>query len=232
MHALTGEITLDHPSRLAARLRAGELDVALVPIFAAFDAPDFKIVDGVAIATHGEVYSVFMAYRGLLAEVKSVALDPASSTSCQLLHVLFAEFHGLHPHYVAPGEADAQLLIGNQAIAFREKHGAEYSYLDLGAEWVRWTGLPFVFAVWLMRGDLPDPAGIAEALRAAKSEGVQCIRQIAQEQSDFPAAFAEHYLREHIRFDLGVAEKAGIRRFRELLVQHGLTAPGGELHFV
>lgn len=232
IYALPGEITLAHPSKLADLLQSGAIEVALVPIFAAFGRADFKIADGVAIAAHGEVYSVFMAYRGSLGEVKSVALDPASCTSCQLLKCLLAEFHGLRPEYVAPDAAEAQLLIGNQAIEFREKHGTEFSYLDLGADWMRWTGLPFVFAVWLMRGDLPNSSAIADALRESKREGLKFIQQIAHEQRDFSPAFAEHYLRRHIQFDLGVAEKAGIRRFQELLVKHGLMTSASEPQFV
>ena len=102
-----------------------------------------QVVDGVAIASDGPVYSVFLAHRGPLHEIKTIALDPASRTSCHLLKCLLAEYHDLRPDYVTTAEADARLLIGNQAIQFRQKNGSEFSYLDLGEEWMRCTGLPF-----------------------------------------------------------------------------------------
>ncbi len=234
IHAWTGEVTLDHPSRLAEMLARGELDVALVPVFAALRAPEFCIADGVSISARGAVFSVFLAFRGKLADVKSIALDPASRTSCHLLKCLLAEFHAMQPRFViAPENADAQLLIGNQAIAFRQKHGAEFSYLDLGEEWLLRTRLPFVFAVWLMRPDVPDASRVANALRELKQRGLTQIDEIAKAQKDFAPEFARRYLTENIRFDLGEDEKAGITRFRELLAKYEFIAPvTADLRFV
>ena len=110
---------------------------ALVPIFGAFGVHPYRLVDGVAIASDGPVYSVFLAHRGPLAEVRSVVLDPASLTSVHLLQVLLAEFHGLRPRCltVETGESgQARLLIGNQAIAFRAEAEAGWNFLDLAFE--------------------------------------------------------------------------------------------------
>ena len=202
-------------------LAHGHLDVALVPIFTAFKIPDSLIVDGVAIASLGPVFSVFMAYNGHLTDVKSVSLDPASRTSCHLLQCLLAEFHDLRPKYSSSEEADAHLLIGNQAIEFRQKHSDAFRYLDLGEEWTRCTGLPFVFAVWLLRPGLEQPLEIADSLRRLKRDGLYRLDEVIETQRDFPPDLAAHYLRENIRFELGDAEKAGLERFRELLAKYG-----------
>ncbi|HEX8295351.1 MAG TPA: MqnA/MqnD/SBP family protein, partial [Chthoniobacteraceae bacterium] len=122
IHAYPGPVHFDHPAGLARGLARGELDVALVPVFEALRSPGYLAVDEVAIACRGPVFSVFLAHRGPLAEVRTIALDPASLTSVHLLKVLLAEFHGLFPEFVPWNEsaaADALLLIGNQAIAFR-----------------------------------------------------------------------------------------------------------------
>lgn len=235
--AFDGTVTFDHPARLADMLNAGTLDVALVPTFEALRCPDFPIADGVSISSDGPVYSVFLAYRGRLEHVKKIVLDPASRTSANLLRCILAEFHGLEPEYL-PGAGigdggEARLLIGNQAIEFRQSFGGDFSYLDLGEEWKRRTGLPFVFAVWLLRPEVLAPAAVGSALRELKERGLTRIAQIVERQSDFRPEFARRYLTEFIRFDLGSEERAGIERFRVLLRKHGLLSKrDGALRYV
>ncbi len=237
IHGYDGAVVFDHPSALARDLSRGALDVALVPIFEALRDPRYLIADGVAIASDGPVYSVFLAHRGPLAEVRTVALDPASLTSVHLLQVLLAEYRGLRPQCVDAatfrGEADAELLIGNQAIDFRHEHADTHHFLDLGEEWKRCTGLPFVYAPWLLRADLPDAVAVADELRALGRAGVASIGEIVRAEKFRDAAFRERYLTQHIRFGLGPREKAGIEKFRELLGKHGfIDADSRELVYV
>ena len=230
IHGYDGPVVLEHPSALARDLSRGALDVALVPIFEALRDPRYLIADGVAIASDGPVFSVFLAHRGPLAEVRTIALDPASLTSVHLLQVLLAEYHGMRPQCVDAatfrGEADAELLIGNQAIDFRHEHADTNHFLDLGEEWRRCTGLPFVYAPWLLRGDLENARATADELRALGRAGVARIGEIVHAETFRDAAFRERYLTQHIRFALGEREKAGIEKFRELLAKHGFIAAG------
>lgn len=222
IHCCHGSVVFDHPSRLAEMLSHGHLDVALVPVFTAFKIPDSLIVDGVAIASLGPVFSVFMAYNGDLTDVKSVSLDPASRTSCHLLQCLLAEFHDLRPKYSSSEEADAHLLIGNQAIEFREHAPAGTRFLDLGEEWLRRTGLPFVYALWLLRGGVAQACAVAEDFRRLKRAGLRRLDEIVRGE---PGGFARRYLTEHIRFDLGEPEKQAMALFRELALKHGFIQP-------
>jgi chorismate dehydratase len=219
-----GPVSFDHPSGLARELVAGQLDVALVPTFEALRHPHYSLAEGVAIACDGPVYSVFLAHRGPISEIRRIALDPASLTSVHLLQVLLREYHGLRPELVElssfPGETDAALLIGNQAIDFREGDQGRHQILDLGEEWVRCTGLPFVFAPWLLRPGLPEAAAVAEDLRALKEFGVARIDEIVHGEPRDPV-FTRRYLTEHIRFELGPWQKQGIEKFRALLAKHG-----------
>lgn len=225
IHDYDGPVVFDHPSALARDLSRGALDVALVPIFEALRDPRYLIADGVAIASDGPVFSVFLAHRGPLAEVRTIALDPASLTSVHLLQVLLAEYHGLRPQCVDAatfrGGADAMLLIGNQAIDFRLDHAGTHEFLDLGEEWKRCTGWPFVYAPWLIREDVREARAAADELRALGRAGVAGIGEIARNEKFRDAEFRERYLTQHIRFDLGPREKAGIGKFRELLMNHG-----------
>ena len=223
-----GAVHFDHPSRLAKLLAGGQIDIALVPTFELMRAPDYDVADGVAISAVGAVYSVFLAYRGELKDIKKVSLDTASLTSVNLIRCILTEFHGLSPEYISPencaDENAAQLLIGNQAIDFRQTHGEEYRYLDLGEEWMKQTGLPFVFAVWLIRRDVEDATAAAGELRKLKAQGLGCISEIVRREKRYDADFETRYLSHYIRYDLGETEKAGMAKFRELLFKHGLVS--------
>jgi predicted solute-binding protein len=228
-------VIFDHPSGLARDLVNGELDVALVPVFEALRHPPWLAVDEVAIACDGPVFSVFLAHREPLAEIRRVALDPASRTSVHLLQVLLAEFHDLHPDYVKADDpsAAARLLIGNQAIDFRLANPDGWKYLDLGAEWKRCTGLPFVFALWLMRPTLPNADAVAAELRAIKGDGLAHLAEIVAADPAHTPDVSIPYLTEYIRFGFGPREKTGLQKYRALLEQHGLIEAGGaELRFV
>jgi chorismate dehydratase len=230
IHGFSGPVVFDHPSGLARELVAGKLDVALVPTFEALRSPHYTLADGVAIASDGPVYSVFLAHRGPVANIRRVALDPASLTSVHLLHVLLREYHGVGPQCVGleafPDDADAALIIGNQAIEFRQAAKVGCEILDLGEEWKRCTGLPFVFAPWLLRPDLPNALEVADELRAVQRYGLAHLEEIIQAEPRDPA-FTRRYLTEHIRFHLGEREKVAIEKFRGLLAKHGFIAEGG-----
>ncbi|MGZ4967405.1 MAG: MqnA/MqnD/SBP family protein, partial [Chthoniobacterales bacterium] len=91
IHGWKGEVDFDHPSALCRKLADGELDVALVSSFEYLRDPIYLIVDDVAIAADGEVYSVFVAHKGAIEKTDEIALDPASGTSGNLLRCLLAE---------------------------------------------------------------------------------------------------------------------------------------------
>ena len=223
-----GKIHFGHPSQLADSLSRGLLDVALVSTFELLRMPGYEVVDGISISARGEVYSVFLAHKGDLKEIKTVSLDTASLTASHLLRCIFAEYYQLQPDYVSSevcGDNNAaRLLIGNQAIDFRREYGNEYNYFDLGAEWMKQTELPFVFAAWLVRKKIPHAAEAARELRAIKHHGVSSIPEIARRENRYDADFETRYLTAHIHYDLGPSEKAGIEKYRELLAGHGFIS--------
>lgn len=198
------EARLAPPSLLAAWLRAGEVEAALVPIVEAIENPVYWLVDGVAIGCDGPVYSVILTLAKPLTQVRTVALDAASKTSVRLMQWLLERHYGLTPVYVPDGApADAQLRIGDPAIAFRQAQ-PEHPLLDLGEAWRAATGLPFVFAVWALRA--PDQA-LADRLRQAAREGLTRRGEIAQDPGEY------RYLTESIRYELGERQREAIARF-------------------
>ena len=174
-----GEVVFEHPARLADLLAAGEIDVALIPVFEALRQPEFPIVDGVAIASRGPVYSVFLAYRGPVKEVRTICARPRFAyleQPCALPSGGVPRAGpGLRAMRGKRGSMDDHglLLIGNQAIRFREQPREGVSYLDFGEEWLARTGLPFVYAVWQIRREVADAGAVADALRAVKVAGAE-----------------------------------------------------------
>jgi chorismate dehydratase len=230
-----GKIVLAHPSELAGKIREGAVDVALVPAFEALNRPGWPIADNIAIAGWGSVYSVYLAGRVPINRITRVVMDPASLTSVNLVRCILEESYGIKPEYLSAPERedDARLLIGNHAIDFREREGDRWIYYDLGEEWRKFTGLPFVFAVWLMGLAVKDPSLVADELRFLKNSGLSRIDRICGELEPCRRRFCREYLTRYIRFDLGENEKKGLDRFRKLLVQRGqLAASSAPLRFV
>ena len=216
-YAIGSKLVSMEPSALAAELRARNLDVALVPLMEVLEAPagTYRVVNDVAIGSVRAVYSVYLNHRVALARIKTVSLDSASKTSIELARIVLEKFHHLKPTYVPPGEpADAQLLIGDQAIAYRRAN-PEQSYLDLATAWREFTQLPFVFAVWAMRLPFWSAFRVARQLRAAKEIGLESRYQIAN------SAFERQYLTEHIYYELESPQKKAIAHFGDMLEQAG-----------
>jgi len=212
------------PSKLAELLRAGELDAALVSITEVLFHDGYDVLDGVAVVSHGAVKSVFLAHKQQLDEIETIHCDTASLTSVNLLRVLLAErgwspaFKPL-PGYARAAELENLLLIGNPGIDFlRAPH--EHKIWDLGAAWHELTALPFVYAVWALRRRHHDEP-LREKLRTAKTVGLAQLSDTIASHPDYDAAFRQAYLGGHIRYDLGDEEKAGLRKFVELLKTHG-----------
>ena len=222
IYAYDGPVIFDHPAVLARMLREGELDAALVPVFEALRDPQYLLVDDVAVGCDGPVFSVFLAHQGELRGIRSVALDPASLSSANLLKVLLAEFHDLNPALGTEGEA--RLLIGNQAIEFRraEEGKSGWQFLDLGEEWKRCTGLPFIFAVWAVRAGTAEAGVVAAAFRMLKDAGLARIPELIVREDFGDSEIRRRYLTEYLRFGIGARGREAIALYRTLLAKHRL----------
>jgi chorismate dehydratase len=235
------DLVLDYPSRLADSLSEGRLDVALIPSIEFFQDPAYTIVSDACIGCRGPVLSVKLYARRPMNRIRSVALDEGSRTSAALTQVLLSERFGVRPRleklpldrtYVDT-QADAVLVIGDRAM-----HGPTETFeevWDLGEEWVRWSGLPFVFAMWTARTGL-DLAGVESALEAARDLGERHLDEIAAREA--PPLGLTHeqclgYLRDNLHFHLGPREWQGLALFHQLAQKLNLAPAGvqlGSLH--
>jgi chorismate dehydratase len=231
-------LSYDLPSRLADSLVAGRLDVALVPSVEFFRTPGSTIVSDACVACRGPVLSVKLHFRVPPANVRRVALDEGSRTSAALTRILLAEIYGVQPRWeplpigcgIETTDADAVLLIGDRAIADASPAEKFVEVWDLGARWCDWTGLPFVFAMWIARANV-DIGEVAGLLGTARDNGVRNLAEIAKREGPLVGVspeLATSYFRDNLHFVLGDKERAGLRKFYALCVKHELAPAGGE----
>jgi len=231
---LEDQVLFAPPSQLAEMLRREELDAALVSVTEVLLSDRYDILEGVAIASLGEVQSVLLAHRRPLEEVREVHCDPASLTSRLLLEVLLAE-RGLRPQFTPLPSYDVRtlpdfaLLIGNPALDFL-LGPREHGVWDLGAAWYELTHLPFVYAVWALRRGVEN-APLRRALREAKAFGMETLDALISSRTEYTYDFRKDYLSWHVHFHLGSDERRGIARFCDLLRRHGF-GPVHEPRFV
>ncbi|HEX3818091.1 MAG TPA: menaquinone biosynthesis protein [Chthoniobacterales bacterium] len=222
IHGWSGLVRFGHPSALCRALAAGELDVALVSSFEFLRNPIYAVVDEIAIASDGPVFSVILAHAGSLDQLQEVIIDPASATSVNLLHCLLGE---RKIQFVQAGELSprrGRLIIGDQAIRFREDNDARFQILDLGAAWKEQTALPFVYALWLIRPDYDGKHEIAEQLRSLGKNNLQNLAAVIAAQPDADRAFSAFYFHQCLRFTFGEREKQGFQEFAQRCVRQRL----------
>jgi chorismate dehydratase len=207
------------PTELIERLRDDELDAALVSSIEAIRRPGYRVAQGLGIACRTEIRSV-RAFRRRGAPIRSVGVDQGSATSVALLRLLLAHAHAadvaadVRFETIAPTRAPADLphdlvlLIGDAGL---EADAGDREAWDLGSEWRRWAGLPFVFALWVLRPGADDDA-VLRVLHAARARG----RERGAVDGTGGAA---HY-------DLDDDDVRGVRRFWAECREHGLAEHG------
>jgi chorismate dehydratase len=234
LEGLDGErdvrLVLEPPSRLAERLAAGELDVALVPSVDALRNPGRPVVPAGCISSRGPVRSVSLFCRGPLRPGARVLVDESSLTSATMVRLLLAGPLGVPGASFArcpPGtdprraDADAVLLIGDAALALERRGLRE---IDLGAAWTEWTGLPAVWAVWAAR-DEASARSLEPILRRARALGAERLPGIVRREAvrlGVGAEAMERYLTRHILYEFGEEERRGLARLGEECRRAGL----------
>ena len=229
-----GNVEFDHPSALCQRLAKGQLDVALVSSFEFLRNPIYRIVDDDSISSDGPVYSVVVAYHGEFSNIEEIELDPASETAVNLLRCLLTEL-GLTARLTggvpeSAGLPRARLIIGDQAISFRQEHTDAFQFWDLGDQWKKLTRLPFVYALWLIRPEVPDAKSIAQRLRGLRDENLadipavvsDAVADVDDNKRAVMREFLDRYYNEHLRFGFGTREKQGLQTFADLCAKHAV----------
>jgi chorismate dehydratase len=192
-----GELVTGTPAELNDLLVAGELDVSVISaIEYARHARDLVLLPDLAISCDGPVRSVALFSRRTVGQLdgRTVLLSASSRTSVALLELLCRDVWKIKPRF-AEARAEAQdlealsalpheavLVIGDAALKLAGAGVYPHRY-DLGEEWKRWTGKPFVFAVWAATR-VASPAAVQRghtALLESRSWGLSHLDELATE---------------------------------------------------
>ncbi len=242
--AAGAKIVYDLPSRLAEMLSDGQLDVALIPSIEAFQHPEYKVLSDACIACCGPVWSVKLLSRTEPEKIQSLSLDEGSRTSVALVQILLKERYGIRPelHRLSIDDDwrtspnDAVLIIGDRAMWPKGNHRFAHQ-IDLGAWWHQWSGLPFVFAMWVANLDesrINELSELDQIITKTRDRGLDNLSQIASHCAKEYGLSTEQclsYFQDFLHFRLGEDERKGLAMFRELASQMELAPKSLQLQF-
>lgn len=259
---LDAEVITGVPSQLNTMMADGQLDVSVVSaVEYARDSQRYLLLPDLAISCDGPVRSVVLFSKRPASELggRRVLVSRSSMTSVALLDLLFEHVWDAKPAFVpadaeltdiagfAAEEHDARLVIGDAALRLGahlqdaaerdellDRLGYRYAY-DLGAEWKRWTDLPFVFAVWVAQRTTDTHKALAAhaSLITSRNWGLEHLETLAAQAAlatgvSKPACFA--YL-SGLDYGLSYGHLAGLTEFFRRLVAAG-RVPNGSLSFL
>jgi chorismate dehydratase len=215
------DLSLDVPSECARKIISGEADIGLIPVGALPGVSDYQLIGNLCIGADKDVKSVLLLANAALTEIKTIYLDTDSRTSVNLVKVLAKHFWKIDPDWKSlaelkgkPGIDEGMVLIGDKTFGL----SSQYSHcFDLAGEWIRFTGLPFVFAVWISRKTLP--AEFVKAFQSALAWGVDHREDSAIVAGKLHISEQEliSYLKNDISYSLDEAKVKGMELFLKYL---------------
>lgn len=244
-----GEIVAGVPAELNAMLASGAIDVCPSSSYEyGLHADKYCLLPGHSISSIGPVHSVLL----FAPEISSLAGSPIvitgeSATSVNLLKILLREFCGVEDFslHVPDGPveqslADGQpaLLIGDRALAAARECPEGMQVYDLGALWYHFTGLPFVFALWILRREAAEQCpeavlALARQLQEARQQAFAHLPEMAQklaQSSGFPARHLVEYW-QGMSYDLTDGHLEGLTLYFTLCHKYGLLETIPDCHF-
>ena len=211
-------ISLDMPAQAAEKLLNDEVEISLVPVAIIPQLEHPKIISPYCIGADGTVKTVCLFSNVPVEEIKTVYLDYQSRTSVQLVRVLFREFWKRDVIFAQanPGfeseltDTTAGVIIGDRAIHFLEKYPYVY---DLAEIWKTFTGLPFVFAVWLSKH--PIDKDFTDEFNAALKNGLEHRQEVIKKNASLNNSqfSVETYLNQNIQYELDAPKKKALMQF-------------------
>jgi len=225
---LTGyDLSLDVPSECARKLMNNEADVGLIPVGALPGISDYRLVSNLCIGADKEVKSVLLLANCPLPQLKTIYLDTDSLTSVSLVKILALKFWDINPEWKSLKELKTKLssdegmvLIGDKTFGLSMQFPFCY---DLAAEWIQFSGLPFVFAVWITRK--PLPASFSEVFQSALAWGVthRANSTIMAVKPHITEPELVSYLENDISYPLDDPKMKGMELFLKLLSQQAVN---------
>ena len=211
-------LELDIPSVGGQKILDNTVDIGLVPVAVLSKLQDARIISDYCIGADGDVKSVCLFSHVPIEEIKEVYLDYHSMTSVQLVQILFREYWKRIPQYLEAktGYIDAiqgttaGLIIGDRALAMFDAFPYVY---DLSAAWKSLTGLPFVFAAWITRKDIPQE--LIDGLNKALAFGLDHIDTVVEMYAgqQFDKETVRTYFTHNIDYQLDGTKRKALETF-------------------
>jgi chorismate dehydratase len=204
------DLSLAIPSVCATQLINNQIDIGLIPVAAIPLVPNANIIGSYCIGSVGAVNSVFIFSNVPAHEIKTVKLDPQSRTSNNLAKVLLKFHFKVEVDFLTEpsATADAMVLIGDRT--FGRKSNFKYPY-DMGEEWMKFTGLPFVYAAWVANKVIPQ--GFVDEFDAALKFGLNHRKELLKTLPIRPNFDLEDYLMNKLDFDLTADKRKALDLF-------------------
>ena len=218
------------PSALSQAAENGEIDAGPIPLIDCYRMEDrFRPLSGFCLATANKAGSVILHSTRPIQELNGarIGITEEASTAFRLLQVLLTTKHQVTPEaYVSPEEPhEAVLFIGNQGLRNRRgMPGFAHTY-DLGEEWNQWTGLPFVFARWIVRKDLErqDAVLLEDTLFVGLQDWADGLFHLAEPRDRVrlhPQDLLEYT--QGLRYFIGAPEQKAMDLFRKYVEELNL----------
>lgn len=217
------DLSLDIPSECARKLRDGEADIALTPVAILPELPEWHLVSDYCIGAEGAVKTVNIYGEVPLEEMENLYLDHHSRTSIALTRVLLQEYWQQAPRFIPASEGyisqikgkTGGVVIGDRTIGLEKRFPYVY---DLSEAWQAFTGLPFVFAAWVSRKELPQ--AFTDQFNKAMESGIAAIPKLKLLlPSPHPEFDLTTYFTHYISYHLNPEKRRALDRFLRYLAQ-------------
>lgn len=214
----------DHPSDCAAKVISGRSDLGLIPVAAIPYVGEPHIIGDYCIGTNGKVRTVQLMSNSIFEDIKEIYLDYRSRTSVNLIKVIAGNYWKKDFTWTSTSEgfdfksiksSEAVVLIGDQCF---ELEGFYRYKWDLGEEWKKFSGLPFVFACWV--SNKPLQSDFVNEFNNALKLGVKNIDLVTErygKSGPITGSELRKYLTENIDFSLNNEKKKAMNLFLDLL---------------
>lgn len=211
------DVQLLNPAQCARAFQNDKADIALVPAGSLHQLNPFTRVTRFGIAADDEVRTVCLFSNDPPEQWKEIILDNHSMTSVLLSKILIHEVMGLQPEFIVEDltssrieKGQAALMIGDKVFASENQYSIK---IDLASAWKKWTGLPFVFAVWIAKPDVPfQVEGVLEKMFEF---GLQHIEQVIQDSHSDPQLLRKYY-QKYIQYTLNDDYMKGLNHYLSL----------------
>ena len=243
------ELVAAPPALLNTMMARGELHISSASCFEYARNPErYYLVDDLSIGSRGPVMSVLLLSRRPVEELdgETVFITGETATSVALLRLLLAQKYGVDVRYetgkvtqsIASGNPpEAFLAIGDEALRLRN-HPAYPYRVDLAEAWREWTGLPFIFGLWVVSREAADahmfsadPAALLHQARDWGLSHMDVILDLTLHGCPLSRQELEHYYRDGLLFTLRGQEVDGLNLFYSKLAAAGMIERAPALEF-